>query len=169
MATHRAIDELISEADNHCHRLANQLLHTFSFVPDDKLHWMPSPSARSAIQIVAHCGVANKMICRRLRNQPEEATTREEMMEKAKLIIDSIQTREEAVELLQQSVSEVSEALQTLTQDSLDIIPQNPIRPLPMLFWMFQPGNHMMGHAYQIDYLETIWGDMEFRVAPPKS
>ncbi len=169
MATHRAIDDLISEADNHCSRFADQLLHTFSFVPDEKLHWTPSPSARSALHIVAHCGVANTMICRRLRNQPEEATTREEMMAKAKKRIEAIKTRQQAVELLQQSVEEVKESLRTLTQDSLDIIPQNPIRPLPMLFWMFQPGNHMMGHAYQIDYLETIWGDMEFRVAPPKS
>ncbi|MGI8924225.1 MAG: hypothetical protein ACR2HJ_09365 [Fimbriimonadales bacterium] len=34
-----------------------EFLKTFSFVPDDKLNWTPSPTAKTAIRIAAHTAI----------------------------------------------------------------------------------------------------------------
>ena len=52
---------------------AERLGKTFSFVPDDKLDWSPSRTARTALAIVAHCCQANRMFAKVLGGEPHIA------------------------------------------------------------------------------------------------
>jgi hypothetical protein len=38
--------------------------------------------------------------------------------------------------------------------------PESPMGSLPMAVWMRLPSLHTSSHASQMDYLQTIWGDL---------
>ena len=167
MQTMTPVSEIISQAKLQAERMVAQMLYTFSFVPDDKLNWTPSPTSKSALRLVAHCAVSNHGISRPIRceessvEMPFEEVFR--MMEEKEIAITS---REQAIGALQESLVVVLSALDSVTKEGLNSSPESPFGPMPMMFWMFLPANHMMGHAYQIDYLQTIWGDCDFHFAP---
>ena len=58
----------------------------------------------------------------------------------------------------------VHAALDALTPERIDSIVETPVVTRPMPFFMNLPGIHMGNHAAQIDYLQTIWGDMDFHM-----
>ena len=72
----------------------------------------------------------------------------------------TIRDRAEAVRQLQASCEEVVAALATMTAERFATSPNSPFGPLPMASWVNLPGMHMGNHASQIDYLQTIWGDL---------
>ena len=47
-----------------------------------------------------------------------------------------------------------------MTAERFATSPNSPFGPMPMAFWVNLPGMHMGSHASQIDYLQTIWGDL---------
>jgi len=47
-----------------------------------------------------------------------------------------------------------------MTAERFATSPNSPMGAFPMAFWASLPGLHMSGHATQIDYLQTIWGDL---------
>src|SRR6185436_20882936 len=53
------MEELITSAKRSTKASLRHLLHTLSFVPDERLNWSPCPTAKSALQIVAHCAISN--------------------------------------------------------------------------------------------------------------
>lgn len=70
-------------------------------------------------------------------------------------------TRDEAIHLVEESFNDILCALDTVTPERLQSIPDNPVGPLPFTVWMQVPSEHMKGHRHQLAYLQTIWGDLE--------
>ncbi|CAN5668084.1 hypothetical protein BH11ARM2_BH11ARM2_00540 [soil metagenome] len=70
-------------------------------------------------------------------------------------------TREEAVKSVEDSTSAVLAALDSITEERAASSPDSPFGPIPFAFWMQVPPMHMTGHARQLDYIETIWGDVQ--------
>jgi len=139
-----------------------RLLGTFAYVPDDKLHWSPSETARTPLWMVAHCGMANHAFAAAIRG--EDLPLAADPQEAARQIRNAgrdIATREEAVRLLEDSTAEVIRALGTVTPERLGSHTQSPFGPVPLTVWVDLPAVHMDGHAHQLDYLQTIWGDLE--------
>jgi hypothetical protein len=138
------------------------LLKTFQFVPEDKLKWSPSPTARTPLQIVAHCGVANRAFATVLRGEPLPLSS--DPKEAAAQIRDGgkdTATREAAVKLVEDGTAEVLAALDTVSTERAGSTTHTPFGPLPFSIWMNLPSEHMTGHAHQVNYLQTIWGDAE--------
>jgi len=139
-----------------------RLLTTFKFVPDDKLGFTPSPTARTPLHLVGHCGMANMAFATVIRGEdlpvfgsPEEAA------EQVRNAGREIASREEAVRLVEESTAAVLAALDGVTPDQLSTFPNSPFGPMPFPFWMNLASIHMSAHASQIDYIQTIWGDFE--------
>lgn len=156
------VTALIAQSKKETETAKATLLKTFEFVPEDKLNWSPSSTARTPLQIVAHCGAANGAFAALLRGEPlplsadpEEATLQ---IRNAGM---DITTREGAVQLVEDSTAAVLQALDQVTEEKLGTSPESPFGAIPYPFWMHVPGDHMRGHAHQIDYIETIWGDYE--------
>ena len=63
--------------------------------------------------------------------------------------------------LVEQNTVKVLDALDNVTEEMVSSTPMSPFGPIPITFWMKLPAIHMSGHACQLDYLETIWGDLE--------
>jgi hypothetical protein len=140
---------------------AERLLKTFSFVPDNKLSWTPSKTARSSLGIVAHCCMANQMFAKILRGESvSPMPTLQQIHEMSQKFEATIHDRAEAVRQLEASCEEVVAALGTMTADRFATSPVSPGGEIPMAVWMSLPSMHTGGHATQIDYLQTIWGDV---------
>lgn len=154
--------ELIAQAREAAERAQADLLKTFEFVPEDRLAWSPSPTARTPLWIAAHCGAANAAFAAILRGEPLPLPT--DPAEAAAFIRAAgreTATRAEAVRSIQDSSAEVLMALDGVTPALLATSPSSPFGPLPFRVWMQVPFLHMMGHARQLDYLQTIWGDVQ--------
>ena len=138
------------------------LLKTFSFVPDDKLNWSPSESARSALQQVAHCALANEFFAELIRNRPVELPVDLSGFRDFQRKMEAEFTdRQSAADRLASSTDVVVRAISDVDESLYSQSPSSPFGPQPMEFWMHLAGAHMRSHASQLDYLQTIWGDTQ--------
>jgi hypothetical protein len=137
-------------------------LSTFSHVPDEKLTWSPAPSAKSALRIAAHIGLSNDRLANVLQGRmPPPGLSFEELSERGNAQEMEITSREMAVKLIEDSTERYIAALDTLTADHLAGETQTPFGRFPTSAFIFICGQHMRSHAAQIDYLETVWGDLQ--------
>jgi hypothetical protein len=154
--------ETIAQAKQATEAAKTSLLKTFEFVPEDKIGWSPSKTARTAVNIVAHCGMANGAFAALLRGEPLPLpASPDEAMALIRAAGRDITSREAAVKLVEDSTADLLRALDGVTDARMQTTPASPFGALPFSFWMQVPAEHMGGHARQIDYLETIWGDHE--------
>ena len=139
------------------------MLAAFSHVPDDKLDWSPAPTAKSALAIVAHCAEANEAFAKVIRGEElPRMESKEEALQNIRESGRDAVSREEAVRQLEETTAAVIAAMDQVRPDQLDTMPDSPFGPMPFRFWLSLPGRHTLGHKYQIDYLQTIWGDLDF-------
>ena len=126
METLAPASELVENAKAHTQRNAKQLLHTLSFVPDDKLTWSPAPGAKSALGIAAHCALVNPAFAMGIRNEmPAELPAPEQMMAMMAEREQAVKSRDEAIRLIESSVQDVLNSL-TPADDVLDVPAREP-------------------------------------------
>jgi hypothetical protein len=136
-------------------------LKVLSFVPEEKLDWSPSPTAKSARNIAAHAAVyptafAKMIRERRLPFGDEIPAFVAQILEaqNALTALTDIEAR------FREGTDEVVAALDTLTPKEIALTLDSGLGwMMPMTFLMRLPGVHAAGHAAQIDYLQTCWGD----------
>jgi len=158
------LEETVADCQERTKMSAERLVKTFGFVPDETLTWSPSETARSSLAIVAHCILANRRIATAIRGESVSSMpTAEEVEAASRQFEETITDRAEAVRQLRASCAEVVDAIGTMTPERLATSPDSPFSAYPMRFWMNLPDMHMGNHASQIDYLQTIWGDLADR------
>ncbi len=127
---------------------------TFHHVPDDKLHWQPAETSKSALRVLVHVGLANQYFAAVLRGDDMPHQSAPEVVQSIFEREPSITTRAEAERLLEESAQEVL--------DSYDLLDPTRLMSDPKVaFVLMLVGRHADGHAGQIDYLQTTWGDLE--------
>jgi uncharacterized damage-inducible protein DinB len=155
--------------DNHTHhakalieRTQGRLLRTFAAVPDDKLTWSPSSTSKSALDIVKHVAQTNLFIAKALCGEPlPDAASLPEIEKAMEAAASHITTRDQAVACFNESVATVLATIDKLTEDDLakDIV--LPFTTMPASALIYISGMHAANHAGQIDYIQTIYGDMD--------
>lgn len=136
-------------------------LVVLSFVPEDKLNWAPTPTAKSAFQIAAHTAVTagNFAAMIRERHLPQNV---EEHLAKTAQAEAALTTLAEIEAAFRANTAEVVEALGTLTAEDVGLrLDSGQGWSAPMTWIMNLPTLHATGHTYQLDYLQTCWGDQE--------
>lgn len=157
-----SISQITAQAKSHVERYSERLIHLLSFVPDDKLTWTPSPTAKSSLRIVAHCALTNQFFARVITDtMPDNMPSPEEFFKDLHEAEQKITTRESAVALLKETTAELSAAICAVNAGSIDSTPRSVFGPMPMPFWLQIGGEHEAGHAGQMEYQQTIWGDMD--------
>ena len=151
----------IEQAKQHAENGKARFLKTFSYVPDDKLGYAPSQTARTPLRVAAHVGLANFNLAKIIRGEPLPDVSAEELFAKVAEAEKGITTREQALQTIEASHQDVLSALDSLSPDMIEREVHTPGLDAPMTFYMNLPGLHMFGHAAQIDYQQTIWGDMD--------
>lgn len=147
-----------SEARSMLDQGYKRLLATFAAVPDDKLGFKPSPTSKSPIEIIAHCGSTNLRLAGALARETAGSAGAAAAPEASSA---SPGSRKEALELLAESVSKLDSAIEKVTPDMLSRTVALPFGQMPMARLIAIPSSHLQGHAAQIDYIQTIWGDMD--------
>ena len=141
-------------------------LRNFSKVPDDRLTWTPTPTAKPAIQIAAHTALYAGRFAQMIRDRalPKVENLDEWLAERSKEEA-AITTRAEVESIFRQGTAEVLEALDTLTSEDIESsLDSGQGWQMSMIWVMGLPGWHATLHTGQIDFLQTCWDDQEIYV-----
>lgn len=156
------LHETIAWTKGQVERTSADLLKTFAAVPDDKLTWSPGGESRHALWLVAHVGASSEAFATFLRGEtPEFPSDPQEMMAIIRNGGRDVKSREEAIRSVESSTATVLAALDTVTEERMASMTSTPFGPLPFSMWMDAAWSHAYGHARQLDYLQTIWGDIQ--------
>jgi hypothetical protein len=131
------------------------LMTTFAATPDDKLDWKPAETARSAKQIAAHVAAANNYFILAYQGNPP-ATEFPEIMKWIHKKSQDWTDRGVITKELERSHGELDQVFAKFTPEMLE----NEQATIGIWVSAF----HGFQHGSQIDYLQTCWGDLEFRM-----
>ncbi len=138
-------------------------LRNFSFVPDDKLTWTATPTAKSAIRIAAHTALYAGRFARMIRDRKLPAVANlTEWLAQRDAEEAAITSRTEMEAIFRKGTEEVIAALDSLTSEVMATSLDSGLgwsMPMPQL--MNLAGWHATLHAGQIDFLQTCWDDQE--------
>lgn len=142
-------------------------LRNFAHVPDDKLNWTPTPTAKSALRIAAHTALYAARFAAMIRAkalpQPENLVEWLAQRDAEEIAITS---REEMEKVFRQGTAEVLDALDALTPEDIKLtLDSGQGWTAPMTQLMGLPAWHATLHAGQIDYLQTCWDDQQIYVS----
>ena len=141
-------------------------LRNFSYVPDDKLNWTATPTAKSALRIASHTALYAGRFAHMIREKklpsPENLSSwvAERDAEEVAIIC-----RVEMERVFREGTDEVIAALGDLTPEAIGgTLDSGQGWSMPMTQLMNLPGWHATLHMGQIDFLQTCWGDQEVYV-----
>lgn len=142
-------------------------LRNFAHVPDDRLNWTPTPTAKSALRIAAHTALYAARFAAMIRAKalpiPENLS---EWLAQREAEEIAITTREEMERVFRQGTAEVLDALDALTPEDIALtLDSGQGWTAPMTQLMGLPAWHATLHAGQIDYLQTCWDDQQIYVS----
>ena len=155
--------ELIENCKNDAVTAMEWFLRNLSYVPEDKLNWVPTATSKSALQIAAHTAVAagNFAAMIRARKLPggDELTA---FIEKTTAAEKQLTDLGEVKDLLRKNTEEILAALDDLAPEDTQLTLDSSLGwSMPMTFLMKLPAFHAIGHTAQIDFLQTCWGDQQ--------
>jgi hypothetical protein len=162
MSKSAATQAVIDQCKQRLESCTNRFLATFSHVPDDRLNWSPSETAKTPLQMAAHAALSNFAFAMFIKMEPLTNMPGPEERKKRESEIDS---REKLQAVLAESTKAALAAMDTVTDETIGMDVPSPFFTAPMPFWMDLPSRHIDNHAAQIDYIQTIYGDMEWHMA----
>ena len=165
------MEDAISRAKADFVRAKDQLSRALANTPDDKVNWAPAPTARTPVQIVAHCAMVVKNINDFLDGRPLQFTDTAAADKYFREQERPYTTRERAVSLLEKNSAEYLAWLDALTPERLNTSIQLPfgLGSAPLAAGLAFPAAHTQGHVGQIDYIQTIYGDLDWHLNAPKA
>ena len=144
----------------------DMFLRNFAHVPDDRLNWTPTPTAKSALRVAAHTALYYSRFAEMIRNRatPKVENLEAWLEERASQEIE-LTTREAVIAAFESGLAQVNAALDGLSDDDVNLeIDSGQGWSMSMRFMMRLPGWHATLHMGQIDYLQTCWDDQEVYV-----
>ena len=140
-------------------RIAEALAFYLTTTPEDKLDWRPSlteeVTTRSMLDQVKECVSVNQRFAAMLRG--ESATSFPEV---------SFANGQEAQEQLIASGKVLAEAIRGLSEEGMAQGYQHPRGEILGSSLIMMAYRNMAYHAGQINFIQTLYGDTEFRVPP---
>jgi len=145
-------------------RATEQLAKSFSHVPDDRLNWRPSETARSPIMIVAHCAESLGHLSEMLKGTTYSIPT---MAEADAIFMQNdtqLRSREEALDALHRSTEAYIQTLDSLATAGVEGEVNLPfgLGSAPRSAMLSVGADHTKWHTAQLDYIHTIYGDRDW-------
>ncbi len=154
------MQDMISTCKEQATMALDWFRRSLSHVPADKVTWSPAPTAQSALQIAAHCAGFSGGFASVIRDRRFPSTV-EAYLGPIESTVKSIATVEQAETVLRKGIADTLAALDTVEPDQIGSMVDLPQGQIRFTFFMTIPAIHLFGHAAQIDYLQTCWGDQE--------
>jgi hypothetical protein len=143
-------------------RLGQSLAFFVSNTPKERLNWRPKPEseskARSILDMSTECVLVNRYMAALLKGENPE---RPPAGEQSEFVIDD---PEVLCQELVSSSKELADAISQLKEEDLDRDYPHWRGPLKGITLIEMPCRNMEYHGGQINYIQTLYGDTEFRV-----
>jgi len=145
----------------------NRMLQLLHETPADRVNWKPSPSARSIVEIVAHCGHAIGNILGQLKGVPFAPASSAEANEQFLAHDAEFRDSAEVEAYLEQQCADYVAFLGTLKPEDLDTMCTLPfgLGQAPLGYFMTMGNAHTQGHIAQIEYIQTMYGDHDWHAS----
>ncbi len=153
------MEDTISQAKAEFVRAKERLALTLAATPDDRIHWSPSPTARTLLQQVGHAAKTTLIIRDLLTGQPLRFASISEAAAAAREADKAFTSRQQVLDLLDQTSAEYLAWLDTLSPEQIGSTVSMPFGQTPMAAGITLPADHLRNHAAQMDYMQTIYGD----------
>ena len=151
----------IQEAKQVFEMAVERIQRILASTPDERLHWSPSPTARTPLAQVVHAANSIRHIHAAMMGKRYETPTREEADAEFLALEKSVTRREEALEMLRENSAAYLQWLDQLSPDRLaDPVPLPfDLGEAPLEFMLMMPAWHTNDHAAQMDYIQTCYGN----------
>ncbi len=139
-------------------------MRAFAKVPEDRLHWSPSPTARSPLAIVAHCALSLGFIGELLAGTPYAAPTTAQADAEHLQRERTITTRAQALDLWNANLTRFIAQLEAMNEEDMAKMVLLPfgLGSAPMAYMVGVAAIHTREHLAQLEYLQTVYGDREW-------
>ncbi len=135
------------------------LAHVLSTTREDRLDWKPSADpeskSRSALDLAAECIGVNRYFTALLRGE-EPSTSMER----------PFTTGQEAQQLVRDSAADLASVVRGLDEAAIAHLYATSRGPLPGALLIGFASLHLAYHVGQVNYIQTLYGDPEFRIPP---
>jgi hypothetical protein len=157
------MEDIVSQTKAEYQRTRERLALLLSKTPEDKLNWAPSTTSRTAVELVAHSAESVGHILSMLKGQQDfEFNGTSDMDNRLRTSEKQYATREAAIAILDKNSAELLSFLDGLTPEALGGTVKAFFGEAPMAMAMNFPRLHMQDHVAQLEYLQTIWGDVDW-------
>jgi len=155
------MQEAIKETKETLNQTKERMKRMLNEVPEDRLNWAPSDSARTPIQIVAHSAHAIFNIHEMLDGRPFPITDTVQAEVHFKEWESKFTSRDQVVAELDKNCDNFIAWLDRLTAEKYEATAQGPfgMGNFPVSAGLGFPAMHMNGHISQLEYVQTIYGD----------
>lgn len=143
-----------------------QLCSAFANIPDERLNWSPSSTARTPIQIVAHAAEAVKFINEQLDGIPFQHKSTAEADAAFREWEGQFNSREQVIGLLEEISTRYLAWLDNLTPKRLESEVDLPFNlgTMSIASWLTAAPDHTRFHAAQLEYIQTIYSDRDWHL-----
>jgi hypothetical protein len=154
----------VEEAKAEFLRAKDRITRGLATTPDDKINWSPSPTARTPIEIVAHAALSIDGIQGMLEGKPFPFSGVDDLDSQSRTQEKTFTTREKVLGVLEEKSATYIEWLDRLTPEQVASTISLPFGSFPMAAAITFSADHLRGHACQIDYIQTIYGDRDWHI-----
>jgi len=156
--------ETIERAKAEFLRVKEMMIQALAATPDDRINWLPAPTARTPIQQVAHAAAAVKNVHEILNSRPFQITNTAEADKSFREWEKQFTTRESVLQMFEENCAEYSAWLDALTPEALNATVELPFGSgfAPVSAALSFAPNHTTWHTAQIHYMQTIYGDLDW-------
>lgn len=158
------MEDIISQAKAEFVRAKERIARTLASTPEDRIHWSPSPTARTPLQQVGHAAKTTLIIRDLLTGKPLRFASFAEADAATREAEKGFTSRKQVLDLLDQTSDEYLAWLDTLTPEQIGSTVSMPFGQTPMAAGITLPADHLRSHAAQIDYTQTIYGDHDWHM-----
>jgi hypothetical protein len=158
--------ETIDQAKNTMLQAKQKLVATLSDIPDAYVTYSPSESARTPLQIVVHCASAIRFIQEQMAGKPFDQPSTAAADRAFRIEETSFDSRQQALDYFDAVTNDYLIFLDSLTESDLVNSAALPfgLGMLPVKDWLGAAPGHTQGHIAQLEYIQTIYGDRDWRL-----
>lgn len=162
------MSELISQAKEDFLRAKNRIIAAIESTPDEKLSWSPSSTARTPLQLVACAALGTEGMLKTFSGKPFPYANMQEMDRESRIKEKKFTTRKDVLSFLEETSSAFLSWLESLTDSQLGSMADMPMGKIPLAAAINFPGGHIHCRACQLDYIQTIYGDLDWHMESEK-
>lgn len=156
--------QVVAEAKAEFDRAVDRVKSGLETTPDDKLNWAPHANARTPLMQVAHSAAAIDGMTRWFQGEKMDFSDIPAIDARWREEERQVTTREAAIEKLEASRSNYHAFLDGLTQEQVDSTMETPMGSRKMSDVITFPADHTRGHAAQLEYTQTCYGDLDWHL-----